>query len=66
MTYKKIDGKTSSEAGVLQDYFGRKEGQTLQEFMAECKSLTATDKTELANLAAAAMGYTEISEVVPA
>lgn len=58
MTFKKINGQSTSEAGVLQDYFGRKEGQTLQDFMAECKSLTPEDKTELAELAAKALGYT--------
>lgn len=61
MTYKKINGQSTSEAGVLQDYFGRKEGQTLQEFMAECKGLTPENKTELANLAARELGYTEVA-----
>lgn len=58
MTIKKIDGKTTSEAGVLQEYFGRKQGQTLQDFMAECKALKPEDKSELVRLAAAELGFT--------
>lgn len=57
MTIKKIDGKLTSEAGVLMDYFGKKEGQTLQDFMAECKALKPEDKKELAILCAAKLGY---------
>lgn len=58
MIIKKIDGKTTSAAGVLQEYFGRKEGQTLQGFMDECKSLKPEDKDELVRLAASALGFT--------
>ncbi len=46
-----------SEAKVLQTYFGRKIDQSIMEFFAELKALTAEDKTELANLAAKELGF---------
>lgn len=58
MTIKDRNGKPVGEASVLQAYFGRKENQTLQEFMAEVKALTPESKTELALGAAKEVGYT--------
>lgn len=58
MKIKKIDGTEVSEAATLQEYFGRKQEQTLQQFMAELKALKPEDKTELAHLSALALGYT--------
>lgn len=58
MIIKNAAGNVKSEAVVLQDYFGRKEGQNLQDFMAEVKKLDPKDKSELATLAAKELGYT--------
>lgn len=58
MPITKQNGQVVGEVAVLQEYFGRKEGQSLQEFMAETKALTPESRTELANGAALALGYT--------
>ena len=42
---------------ACQQYFGRKPGQTLQQFAEEAKKLTAEDRAELAPLLAAELGY---------
>jgi hypothetical protein len=39
--------KQMSLTAALKDYFGYKPGQTLGEFMAECKALTDSDKAWL-------------------
>lgn len=59
MANKIIDGngKEISEASAIKAYFGTKQGQSLQEFMAELKALTLEDKTELAVGAARELGY---------
>jgi len=36
--------------GAVKDYFGKKPGQTLQEFAAEYRALSETDKAELTAL----------------
>lgn len=41
---------------ALSKYFGRREGQTLQEFSAEINKLTHADKLELRPMLAAALG----------
>jgi len=45
----KISDKGSIEGGIveLQKYFGRRDGQSLQEFGAELKALTDDDKVQL-------------------
>lgn len=43
---------------VLKEYFGYKEGETLQQFSAEIKALSDDEKMELATLAAVELGTT--------
>lgn len=38
---------TKTPAQIITGYFGKKEGQTLQELLAELKQLSDTDKTQL-------------------
>lgn len=51
-------GKETSQAAVLKTYFGMHPGETLQEFMNECKALTPEAKEELSRGAAKELGYT--------
>lgn len=51
------NGKVVSEASALNAYFGRKEGQSLQDFMNEIKALSPESKTELAIGAAQNLGW---------
>lgn len=46
-----------TEAASIMEYFGRKEGQTLQEFMGEIRALSPESKTELAVGAAKELGW---------
>lgn len=47
---------------ILKDFFGYKPGQSLQEFAAEIKELSAEEKATLVSLAAKEMGV-EIKQV---
>lgn len=51
-------GKVTSEAAAIMNYFGKKPGQTLSEFMTEVRALTPADKTELAIGACKELGWT--------
>lgn len=51
-------GEVKSGMVVLKNYFGMKEGQTLNEFNEEVKKLTPEDKEELVIGAAKELGYT--------
>lgn len=44
---------------ILNEFFGRKPGQTLAEFNAELKTLTEAEKLEMAKAAAKSLGYTQ-------
>lgn len=57
MTIKDNTGKSLSEASVIMAYFGRKEGQSLQDFMEEVRQLSPESKNELAIGAAKELGY---------
>lgn len=57
-TIKDNTGTVKSEAATLKTYFGAHPGQTLSEFMTECKALTPESKTELAIGAAKELGWT--------
>lgn len=48
---------TPSDASVLKEYFGLKEGQGLADFVAEIKKLTPEDKAELVELAKKELHY---------
>jgi len=50
--------ETKTAIAVLSQYFGRKPGQSLAEFAAEIKALSAEDKRFLAEGAAAELGVT--------
>lgn len=52
------NGKVVSEAAAIKAYFGLQPGQGLPQFMAELKSLSSQDKTELAVGAAKELGWT--------
>lgn len=58
MVIKKINDTVISSAATLRNYFGKKQEQTLQQFMEEVKGLTPVDKEELARLSAKELGYT--------
>lgn len=49
---------SKSAVMILKEFFGFLPNQTLQEFNAELKALNQIEKTELVDLAAAALGYT--------
>lgn len=55
-------GEDRAPALVLQQYFGRKDGQTLQDFMSEVKVLTPGDKLELTIGAAHALGWSVLDK----
>lgn len=57
MVIKDTTGKTTSEASAIMQYFGKKEGQTLSEFMTEVRQLTPESKTELAIGACKELGW---------
>lgn len=44
--------------GLLKDFFGMKQGQTLKDFLEETKQLSETEKDELCNLICAQTGDT--------
>ena len=58
MQIKNAAGEIKSSIVVLKNYFGQKEGQTLNEFNEEVKRLTPEDKEELVIGAAKELGYT--------
>ncbi|MFA5401773.1 MAG: hypothetical protein WC359_15080 [Dehalococcoidia bacterium] len=47
-----------SEMRALMDFFGKKPGQTTEEFAAEIKALSPQEKEDLASAAAKALGKT--------
>jgi hypothetical protein len=54
---KDLTGTNQSDVKVLMAYFGKQEGQTVSEFMAEVKELTPDGKSELAIGAAHELGW---------
>jgi hypothetical protein len=49
--------KIVSSVVALKEFFGLKPGETLQEFLAEIRALSAEEKHNLAMLACAEMGW---------
>jgi len=51
-------GEKKGKLAILKEFFGPREGEGTKEFVEECQELSDLEKLELAQLAAAELGYT--------